>query len=76
MTTRTTRTTRRRTERRPRHVVSTRGAKAKATTATDQRTRHCGPEDLALYACSCGHAFSAGVSTSVACPRCGSGQAW
>ena len=33
-------------------------------------------QDLALYACGCGHAFSAGVSTSVACPRCGADQAW
>jgi hypothetical protein len=35
-----------------------------------------GVQDRALYACGCGHAFSAGVSTSVDCPRCGAGQAW
>jgi hypothetical protein len=35
-----------------------------------------GSQDNALYACGCGHAFSAGVSTSVDCPRCGAGQAW
>lgn len=35
-----------------------------------------GIQDHALYACGCGHAFSAGVSTSVDCPRCGAGQAW
>ena len=35
-----------------------------------------GVQDHALYACTCGHAFSAGVSTSVDCPRCGAGQAW
>ena len=35
-----------------------------------------GSQDHALYACGCGHAFSAGVSTSVDCPRCGAGQAW
>ncbi len=35
-----------------------------------------GTQDNALYACGCGHAFSAGVSTSVDCPRCGAGQAW
>jgi len=35
-----------------------------------------GVQDNALYACGCGHAFSAGVSTSVDCPRCGAGQAW
>ena len=35
-----------------------------------------GPEDRALYSCSCGYAFKAEVSTSVGCPRCGNGQAW
>ena len=35
-----------------------------------------GSQDQAHYACGCGHAFSAGVSTSVDCPRCGAGQAW
>ncbi len=33
-------------------------------------------QDEAHYACGCGHSFSAGVSTSVDCPRCGAGQAW
>jgi hypothetical protein len=74
MTTRTARTSRRRSERRPRHVVA---AKAAVQAPAEQRTRHCGgPEDHAFYACTCGHAFSAGVTTSIACPRCGSGQAW
>jgi predicted Zn-ribbon and HTH transcriptional regulator len=35
-----------------------------------------GPEDRALYRCSCGYVFEADVSTSVACPRCGTEQAW
>jgi hypothetical protein len=35
-----------------------------------------GTQDHAHYSCGCGHGFSAGVSTSVACPRCGAGQAW
>jgi hypothetical protein len=35
-----------------------------------------GALDSAHYACGCGHAFSAGVSTSVECPRCGADQAW
>jgi len=34
------------------------------------------PEDLATYHCSCGFVFQADVSTSVACPHCGGGQAW
>ena len=33
-------------------------------------------QDHAHYLCACGHGFSAGVSTSVDCPRCGAGQAW
>ena len=32
--------------------------------------------DEALYNCSCGFAFEATVSTSVACPHCGHTQAW
>jgi len=35
-----------------------------------------GPMDTAQYACSCGYVFNAAVSTSVACPHCGTGQAW
>jgi hypothetical protein len=33
-------------------------------------------EDTAHYSCSCGFQFQAAVTTSVACPHCGSGQAW
>ena len=35
-----------------------------------------GTEDTALYACSCGYAFQAEVTTSVGCPHCGTEQAW
>ena len=35
-----------------------------------------GPDDRALYTCSCGYVFEADVSTSVTCPHCGTGQAW
>jgi hypothetical protein len=34
------------------------------------------PEDEAHYGCSCGFQFQAPVSTSVACPHCGTAQAW
>jgi hypothetical protein len=34
------------------------------------------PEDTAHYGCSCGFQFQAPVSTSVACPHCGTSQAW
>ena len=33
-------------------------------------------QDRALYTCGCGYAFSAGVTTSVDCPHCGTAQAW
>jgi rubrerythrin len=35
-----------------------------------------GPDDRAVYTCSCGYVFQADVTTSVTCPHCGSGQAW
>lgn len=35
-----------------------------------------GPDDRAVYRCACGYVFEAPVSTSVACPNCGGGQAW
>ena len=35
-----------------------------------------GPVDRASYVCGCGYAFSAAVSTTVACPHCGACQAW
>ncbi len=35
-----------------------------------------GPEDRALYGCECGSHFTAPVSASVRCPRCGAAQAW
>lgn len=35
-----------------------------------------GPVDQASYSCACGMVFDAAVSTSVACPHCGTGQAW
>ena len=35
-----------------------------------------GPVDQAQYSCDCGYVFDAAVSTTVACPHCGSSQAW
>jgi hypothetical protein len=35
-----------------------------------------GPVDLASYNCQCGLTFSASVSTTVACPQCGTEQDW
>lgn len=46
------------------------------STETDSARRAGGPQDRALYACGCGKAFTAAVSTSVDCPACGSDQAW
>jgi hypothetical protein len=51
-------------------------ATAPVATATDSARRAGGPQDRALYTCSCGHAFKAAVSTSVGCPSCGTPQAW
>jgi hypothetical protein len=44
--------------------------------ATDSARRAGGPQDQALYQCSCGTRFTAPVSTSVGCPQCGTDQAW
>jgi hypothetical protein len=45
-------------------------------TETDSARRAGGPQDRALYECSCGVSFTAPVSTSVGCPHCGCDQAW
>jgi rubrerythrin len=45
--------------------------------ADERRARESGgPDDRAMYTCSCGYVFEADVSTSVSCPHCGAGQAW
>jgi hypothetical protein len=35
-----------------------------------------GPSDRAQYTCGCGFVWEADVSASVACPHCGTAQAW
>ncbi len=53
------------------------GASCPAKRSPEARVRASGgPEDRALYACECGLAFTAAVSTSVSCPHCGGTQAW
>jgi hypothetical protein len=69
------------TDRRPvrgPHVVHTTVSDERARELADERRwrRAGGPEDRATYSCACGRQFEAPVSTSVACPGCGSGQAW
>jgi hypothetical protein len=50
---------------------------ARPTDTAVQRVREAGgPVDRASYACQCGLLFQARVSTTVMCPRCGTGQAW
>ena len=45
--------------------------------SNERRARESGgPEDRAMYTCTCGFVFEAEVSTSVACPHCGTAQAW
>ena len=70
------RTRQRQTDRR--HERRLRRDPRAARPAPDQRDLPSGTgiQDNALYSCGCGHAFSAGVSTSVDCPRCGADQAW
>ena len=64
-------------ERRRGHLAPTRPAPADAPAQPEARVREAGgPEDVASYSCVCGFHFEAPVSTSVACPHCGSGQAW
>ena len=74
MATRTaTRTSTRRTERRLSHIAD----RPAAVVTGEQRNREeGGPRDLAFYSCACGHGFSGAVSTHVACPHCGTDQAW
>jgi hypothetical protein len=69
-----------RTERRP-HVFGRPAAAEPEAPAAEhpEERRHAEsvcPQDTALYGCSCGFQFQAPVSTSVACPHCGAGQAW
>jgi len=43
----------------------------------EQRVRaEGGPRDVAFYRCACGCGFEGDVSTHVACPHCGTDQAW
>jgi hypothetical protein len=67
----------RRQARRP-HVVRPSVSPERERELTDERRWRMagGPEDRATYACACGKQFEAPVSTSVACPACGTGQAW
>lgn len=65
-------TSRRRTQRRPAHVP----ARPARRTAEARVRAEGGPQDVALYRCSCGCAFDGAVSTHVACPQCGGDQAW
>ncbi len=70
--------TRPRAERRP-HVIERPVVEAPPAEdhVAERRHRACvSTEDTALYSCGCGFQFQAAVSTSVACPQCGGGQAW
>ena len=59
---------------RPRHASQP--APATPSSATLDARRGPASQDKALYACMCGYAFTAAVTTSVGCPHCGSEQAW
>jgi hypothetical protein len=68
----------RREIRRSAHPVRGAGTAAASRELTrEDRVREAGgPQDVAHYHCSCGKRFSGAVSTQVACPACGTGQAW
>jgi len=63
--------------RRP-HVSPAPVAPEQDTDLTDERRMResGGPDDRAMYTCSCGYVFEADVTTSVTCPHCGTAQAW
>jgi hypothetical protein len=64
------------TERRP-HVFGRPAEVVSEAHAAERRHRESvASEDSAHYACSCGFQFQAPVTTSVACPHCGTSQAW
>jgi hypothetical protein len=69
-----------RRQRRRRVTPSVEVARTPVAAACDpavERVREAGgPIDRASYTCQCGYLFSAAVSTTVACPHCGAGQAW
>ena len=53
------------------------GPGSEADLTDERRARESGgPDDRAMYSCSCGYVFEADVTTSVTCPHCGTGQAW
>jgi hypothetical protein len=52
------------------------GAPAACDPLVERARQAGGPIDTALYTCCCGYLFSAAVSTTVACPHCGTDQAW
>jgi hypothetical protein len=63
--------------RRP-HVSPAPAAPEQEAELTDERRMResGGPDDRAMYTCSCGYVFEADVTTSVTCPHCGTAQAW
>ena len=74
----TTRLPKRRTRRPGRSRAAEQSPRPVAPESSEARAarRGGGPEDRALYACMCGFAFKAAVTTSVGCPHCGTEQAW
>jgi hypothetical protein len=72
----TTRLPKRRSHRTPLARRSPAAAITPERAGTREARHGGGPEDRALYACMCGYAFQAAVTTSVDCPHCGTEQAW
>ena len=62
--------------RRQRPSAPASGERTPALQRTQAARRAAACDDKAFYACSCGYAFTASVSTTVGCPHCGTAQAW
>jgi rubrerythrin len=66
-----------RSGRRRLHVVPDPEPRPEPVHPAERRMRDSGgPDDRAVYTCTCGYLFEAPVTASVTCPHCGAEQAW
>jgi hypothetical protein len=72
----TTRLPKRRAYKRPARPPAGAPQPAPEPPETRDARRGGGPQDEALYSCTCGYAFHAAVTTAISCPHCGTEQAW
>jgi rubrerythrin len=66
-----------RSGRRRLHIVPAPEPRPEPVHPAERRMRDSGgPDDRAVYTCTCGYLFEAPVTASVSCPHCGAEQAW